>query len=227
MARVGWLSSVGAAALKCPVLVWRGHGMHPVVVIGMGFGAGAGPGAVGPPLTVPVPLQPGHPGAAGRGVAAAAEAGGEPAPLPQLPRRKDPPTGHPGQEAAGGEWPLVPPGHSTNGVGGTAEPSFTPKRQREPKRDLGRGQQPGRGWTPGGPQGCRERGGVPRRCPPPCSTMVASRCHQPHCRPGWVLMVLCPPQGAEPPGTGQGGPPCCDKGQVGIAATGQDRAGPQ
>lgn len=67
------------------------------------------------PLTVASVLrQPGHPGAAGRGVAAAAEAGGEPALLPQLSQGKS----RPGQEAAGGQWTIIPQGHGTLGVGG-------------------------------------------------------------------------------------------------------------
>jgi len=61
-------------------------------------------------LTVASVLQqPGHPGAEGRGVAAAAEAGGEPASLPQLSRGKS-------REAAGAQRP--PQGRSTLGVGG-------------------------------------------------------------------------------------------------------------
>lgn len=78
-----------------------------------------GPCWLQPPLTVPSVLgQPGHPSAAGRGVAAAAEAGGEPAPLPQLSRGKSHSPCHPGQEADSGQWTIVVAGRCTLGVGG-------------------------------------------------------------------------------------------------------------
>lgn len=85
------------------------------------------------PLTVTSVLgQPGHPGAAGRGVAAAAAAGGEPAPLPQLSRGKSRSPCHPGQEAAADQRNIVPPRRSTLGVGGGGAARGHPQPQPVP-----------------------------------------------------------------------------------------------
>lgn len=180
------------------------------------------------PLTVASVLrQPGHPGAAGRGVAAAAKAGGEPALLPQLSRGKS----RPGQEAAGGQRTVVPQGRSILGVGGTRDGGRWGCGSSHPW--LGAALCPtGLGTPPARPISAAtgERLGSGRGT----SSLAVQGGGSGGCLRGhWGVRVVTaapsPPQGAKPPGAGQGGP--WGRGdketEVGIAAAGRAGAGPR
>lgn len=129
-------------------------------------------------------------------------------PLPQLPRGKSRSPCHPGQEAAGDQSTIGITGRGTLGVGG--------------RGNLGG---VGAAW------------GHPRPQPVPISAVTREGFGLrglPTWRVGVVTMevvtaFLSPVQGAEPPGAGQGGPQghTHAEGKVGIAATGQARAGPR